>query len=125
MAYGTNESLQIPGLLAGESLASSQYHVVKMGATAGEVKLVNSTSNVAIGVLQNNPADGEVAEVVVLGVTKAKAGGTITAGALLGWNTTARLVAVTGDNTGVFAIAPEAASSGDICTIILTGYNRR
>ena len=124
MAY-SNEFLQIPGLLAGASLASNQFYVVKMASTAGEVVAVNATTDAAFGILLNDPADGEAAQIAISGSVKAKAGGTITAGAYLGFDSTARVVARTGDNSQIIGFAPWAASANDLVNIILYGHGRR
>ena len=70
MPYGSHDSLHIPGLLAGADLSSSQFLAVKLASTAKEVITVNASTDAAIGILQNNPADGEEAEVRFLGVSK-------------------------------------------------------
>ena len=126
MAYG-NQGLYISGLLAGADLSSSQYKLVKMASTAGEVVAVSATTDVCIGILQNAPADGEPAEVQVLGVSKVQAGATaITQGAILGWSSTARATARTAAGSRQNMIGIEAsAAAGDIVTVLLSGYWRR
>lgn len=121
--YG--QTITIPGLLAAADLSSAQYHVMKFASTAGQIKTASAKTSTGIGVLQNDPASGEMASLAVLGISKAVASGSISAGAFLGWNTTGRVRSVTADNTGVFGFANEAATTnGDIIQITITGFQR-
>lgn len=58
--------------VAPSSLATKQHYFVKIGST-GFVICASATDNPS-GVLQNNPAANQVAEVLVLGLTKLVAG---------------------------------------------------
>lgn len=121
MAFTSNYST-IPGLLAGANLSSSQYKVVKLASTAGEVVLAGtSVLTTAAGVLMNDPADGEAALVAYAGVAKVIAGtSAITAGAPLGVNTTSQVVNTTTDNASIIGRALTAASaSGDYIEVLL------
>jgi len=73
----------IPGLSAGASLVNDQYKFVKLSAN-NTVVLCAAATDRPIGVLQNNPASGQAAEVLGIGLSKVKAGGTIAAGDLVG-----------------------------------------
>lgn len=64
--------IKAPNLKAAENLGTYQYTFVKLGAV-GTVEHIDAASDRPIGVLQNNPAAGEEAEVVVFGITKIKA----------------------------------------------------
>ena len=127
MPYGTQQSLDIPGLLAGASLTAKQFHAVKLASTAGEVVAVNATTDAALGILQNNPADGEVAEVRILGVSKMAMAAAVAAGTDLGWNTTAQGTGRTASGSRMsFGRVIEASTAAtDLSTVILTGYWRR
>jgi len=111
----------IPGLVAGADLSSAQYKVVKLASTAGEVVLVAATSTLAIGILQNDPADTEPADVCVSGVCKAVAGPTDVAfGDVLGHDSTSRVSDHTTDNRPILARALEASSAaGDIIRVLV------
>ena len=63
----------IPGLEAGEDLSNDQYKFVKL-TDDFEVKKAGA-GEMAIGVLQNAPDNGEAATVAVFGKTKVKADG--------------------------------------------------
>jgi hypothetical protein len=82
------------------SAATNQFCFVEL-ASNGKVHLANATTDVPIGVLQNLPGLGEVAEVMVLGVTKVRVGGTdISAPGLIGTDATARAAVYVTAGTG-------------------------
>lgn len=71
-------------LLANASLTTKQYYAVKRDATTGLVALAGANEK-CLGILQNKPAEGELAQVRVAGVSLAKLteGGTISFGKFL------------------------------------------
>ena len=74
----------IPGLKAGSSLAALQYHAVKLDTTENQVvPITDGNAERPIGILQNDPANGEAALVAYDGICKAECGGVITFGATL------------------------------------------
>lgn len=91
----------LPGLLATGDLSSSQFCFVKISSTAGKVKAVAATTDFAVGVLQNDPTDGEPADVAVGGLSKILAGTSVgwSAGIAVGWNTTGKAVPLTANST--------------------------
>ena len=126
MPYGTQQSLDIPGLLAGADLSDSQFLAVKLASTAGEVVVVNATTDVAIGILQNAPEDTEPAEIRILGVSKMKMAVTVDQGDVLGWNTTGQGTSRANGGSRAFGHAVETSvDAGDISTVLLTGFWRR
>lgn len=114
--------LSIPGLTAGVSLATSQYLAVQFSTTAGQVKLVTAATDQLAGLLQNDPAAGEAAEVAVIGVAKGKAAGTIYAGDHVTSNSTG-LIATTTGNNHVLGVAVDGASANDIFRVALAPSN--
>ena len=61
----------IPGMLAGSDLSSKQYHVVIFASTEGEVVIAAAPGNSMVaGILQNDPTDGQAADVAYRGVAK-------------------------------------------------------
>ena len=129
MAYNSNNQY-IPGLLAGADLSAWQYKPVRMCSTAGEVnKVVGSATGTTagiVGILHNDPADGEEALVadggVSIGVCGTGAGVTqaqVHAGAALSANSTG-LIVTTLANTAIVGYALEAATaSGDEISVAL------
>ena len=59
--------------VANADLGSYQYYCVACGSVVGEVKRATGASGPGIiGILQNNPYAGDLANVCIFGVTKAK-----------------------------------------------------
>jgi len=116
--------ISLPGLVA--SVAIAQYSSVKLASTAGQVKICSAIADECIGIVQNDPAAGEPAEVAFLGLAKALVEASVAAGDFLGPSTTGRLYAVTGDNSAIVGYAVEGASAtaGDIFAVALTGPAR-
>ena len=114
----------VPGLLAGASQTSNQFKVMKFASTAGEVIIGAAGSDSCIGILLNNPADGEPAEIAALGVTWALAETGVTAGDHLACSATGRVKTTTSANDHVLGVAIDASSSaGDKIRIILSRGN--
>lgn len=129
MAYG-----QMYQTLAGfkansTGLAASQFKVVKLASTAGQVVLsgaLNTTTaaTTIFGVLQNSPAGSEEAEVAIDGICKIKvATSTIAIGDRVGVNSTSLGTdAGSGDNAAFMARALTASAAvNDVITVILQG----
>ncbi len=120
--YG--QIISVPGLLAGADLSAYQYRPVKLASTAGEVVAATAVTDVVVGILQNDPTDGQAASIAGVGsVSLAKAGTSVLAkGAYLTCNSTG-LAPTTADNTAICARAIEAASAaGDLIKItVLAG----
>jgi hypothetical protein len=116
------EYLSFPGLLAGADLSDYQYHIVKIATTAGEVVRASANTDELFGVVQNDPEDGEAADVAVMGFCKVVCSTGITAGSYLTTDTTGRAVATTVNGTSTVGYAPlVGTNAGDIIEIVLTG----
>lgn len=109
------------------SLATSQYFCVYSTGTCtnslGYVALcITSTNgtNRAIGVLQNNPAAGQPAEVRLRGVTKMATSAVVTAGAQVtcGTDGTALTASTTAHTVLGKALSASASTSGEIITVL-------
>lgn len=124
MASTYGEYWTIPDKLAGANLASSQYKIVKAASTAGEVIVAAAGSDKILGVLMNDPADGEVAEVAVLGIVKCLAEASVAAGDHVAASTTARAKATTSANDHVLGIALDASgAAGDLIRVAVAISN--
>lgn len=113
----------IPGLKAGAS-ALTQYRVVKFSAnTANCVVNVAATTDVAIGVVQNDPAGGGEALVQNAGEALCIAGvNDLAAGDNVGYDSTGRVVDHTTDNRLSIGRAREASTAiGDYVRVLLYG----
>jgi len=123
MAYEfSNYSVKVT-LVAGESLAAKQYHFVKIDNGTGKVVAVSGATDRPIGVVQNNPASGEEAEVLISGGTKIKAGGSASAGQALFASASATGVTLAFGTTASAAFAAgtfiTAAAAGEITTAVI------
>ena len=113
----------IPGLIAGDSLAAKQYYIVKMASTDGEVIVSAAVGDMHIGIVQNDPAADEPAEVACAGVALGKAGDSITIGQRLTALSTGTLSGTSGGTASsqrLVGIALEAASAGDIISVLVS-----
>lgn len=120
ISRGPNQG--IPGLVATGDLSSSQYKLVKISSTAGAVKVGSAATDDCIGVLYNDPTDGQPAEVVTLGVVAVLAEASVSAGNPVACSTTGRVKATTTSNNTVVGYALEASSAaGDLISILFSG----
>lgn len=113
--------------LAGADLSTKQFYAVKVDS-AGKVVLAGA-GEMALGILQNNPASNVAGTIAMAGSSKAVAGGSITAGDPVAADANGKLVAATRGRTNtsdagaavdpligshVIGIALEGASANDI-----------
>lgn len=117
------ELVVLPGLTAAASLNNHQFGVVRISAAnkvniASEVNVSGATKT-AFGVLQNKPYVNEAAQVAVFGKSKVFAGGAITAGAPISYDSSGHVIdAVSGDV--VIGRALEAATTaGELVSALI------
>lgn len=105
---------------ANADLSTKQYYFVEAVA-GGKVDACNAITDVALGVLQNDPASGMPASVAVIGTTKVVAAAAITEGAKVAPAADGR--AQTAVSTQIpRGIALDAAgAAGDVIEILLIG----
>jgi len=82
MAYDITGGSTVVSFEAAGDLSSSQYKLVKLDAN-GKVVIVAATTDIPVGVLQNAPASGGTASVLVCGVSKVSADASINEGVML------------------------------------------
>lgn len=110
-------------------LSTNQFYFV-VDDGSGNVELNSVQGKACLGVLQNDPAAGEVATVRVYGVSKVVAGGAITFGQLVESNATGEAIPVvdttasttTGALTGGFCMGialDSAAAAGDLVSVLI------
>lgn len=112
------------------SAASQQFILVKLDSS-GNVHPCTAVGDIPIGVLQNRPQRDETAEVMLLGITKIRAGATdLSVGALLAVDATSRAATVVAGTTGTSSyivgkvIAVDAADNdGALVTASLNCLN--
>lgn len=82
MAYSGSPTI-IVSAKAGADLSAKQYFYVKLNAD-NQVILCAAATDIPLGVLQNDPASGQDATVMVMGVSKVESDAALTAGWLVG-----------------------------------------
>jgi len=121
----SNYSVKVT-LVAGADLSAAQYKFVKLNSS-GQAVVCSSATDIPIGVLQNDPASGAEAEVLVIGGTKIIAGAAIAEGAQVGTSTAGKAVALTaGTDTTKYvagALLTESGADGDIVTAVINCAN--
>ena len=100
MAYTVN-LITLPGFTAETDLSAKQFYAVKCNSTAGHVAIVNATTDIPMGVLQNKPKAGYEAEIAIIGVAKMIAGTSVgwTAGVRVGVDSTGKAAPVASGTT--------------------------
>ncbi len=94
-------------------LSSSQYCVVVLGTSDGQVKLPGAAGAKAVGVLQNTPTAGNAARVRRFGASKIKANGAFTKGDTLSAAATTGKVDTSTTTHYPVGLAEEAATAAD------------
>lgn len=98
-------------LEAGEDLSSAQYKFVKI--SSGKAVACSAATDVPIGVLQNDPASGEEAAIVVVGGTKVLSSASISAGVKIGTNNAGKADAkVAGTDTTEYTVGQVILGAG-------------
>jgi len=115
----------IRSFIAEEDLSSYQYHFIALSSTEDYVRLMDSTSEVACGILQNAPEAGEAASVMIEGISKLVAGsaldiGNIVASEYVSATDNGKGDYVTIDNDNKRALVLKGVSAEDsLCTVHL------
>jgi hypothetical protein len=104
-------------------LSTRQFCFVKMGAANDEVVLCTVAGEIAVGVLMNAPAAGELAEVAMFGSgAKVKCSGVVARGAQISVTVTTGQGKAALATEQVVALALETAAAGDIIPVQLLTY---
>lgn len=114
MSYDLNKNSLT--LVAAADLSAKQYHAVSVN-TDGKAAAADA-DDFAVGILQNNPGAGQAATVTYHGVSKAKAGGSITAGARVTSNASGQIVAAAAGDS-ILGIALTGGASGDVVSVLV------
>lgn len=110
--------LDIPGFTAVSTLASSQYYIVQLASTAGQVKLATSGTSKIIGVVQNDPAAGQPVELAYAGVFKVAGETSVAIGDFVTASSTGRAkTTTTGGNTVIGKALDATSTAGDIIRV--------
>jgi hypothetical protein len=119
-------AVQTPGINIGIctaaadlSAASNQFRAVRVTA-AFAVNLTNAAGQATIGILQNKPASGQPADIVMVGVSKAVAGAAITVGSEVMAGADGRIITAATAGSNVIGVALEAAANAnEVITVAL------
>jgi len=104
-----------------DDLSSSQWLFVKMNGN-GIVDACDGTTDVPVGVLQDEAATGQGVSVRTIGYTKVILGDTVTAGQFVGTDASAACIPLTPGTSTTLYVAGQAVvggASGEIGEIIL------
>lgn len=106
-------------------LSALQYTFVKLDS-AGQVVAVAAATDIPVGVLQNAPTAGKIAEVLVVGGTKLIASAAIALPALIGTTSAGRAVKLAaGTDTTKYILGQAegeqgiAAANGDVISVFV------
>lgn len=111
---------KIGTLTAGADLSALQYTFVKLNSS-GAVIACSALGEATIGVLQNKPISGAVAEVMCVGVSKVLSSAAITAGNLImtAANGKGATAATTGSRSVGFALETAGSGAADIISCFI------
>lgn len=110
-------------LKAGQDLSTAQYTFVKLSADNTIVQCSATTDN-PLGVLQNKPGSLGAAEVMVQGLTKLVAGGSLAYGVLVGTDASGKGTSVVSGTSGTVAypkgmvVTGNTAANGIVSALI-------
>lgn len=119
MAY-ENVSHHCVSLVANGDLSAKQFCAVAVNS-AGRAVVADAEDQV-IGIVQNNPAAGQAANVAYGGVSKGKLGGTVAAGARVTANASGEIIAAASAGDSVVGVALNGGASGEIISILVNPY---
>lgn len=113
-------------LPAGADLSSSQFKFVKLNSS-GQVVDVAAATDIPVGVLQNKPASGGAAEVMVIGVTKVQGDADLAKGAQIGSSSDGQAAAyVNGTDTTKYVVGQvllDNSAAGGIASALINCAN--
>tara|TARA_R110000824_G_scaffold31342_5_gene102141 strand:- start:5183 stop:5602 length:420 start_codon:yes stop_codon:yes gene_type:complete len=130
MAYDNTGGSTIVSFEAAGDLSSSQYKLVKLDAN-GKVVIVAATTDIPVGVLQNAPASGSTASVLVCGVSKVSADAAINEGVMLKTSADGQVTTISMDAalaasealTPTLCIGVAYTAAGGAAELITAGIN--
>lgn len=108
--------------VAGGDLSSSQYKFVKLNSS-GEVVVCAAITDIPIGVVQNKPTQGGVAEVVIAGITKIQGDVNLARGDQIGTSADGQAAAIVhGTATTVYGVGQcllDNSTAGGLATCVI------
>jgi len=120
----TEQNIWRESFEAAEDLSSDQYHFVVLTST-GTVRRPDSEDEIAIGILQNAPASGDPAEVMIIGKSKCVANAALTIGTFVKPEYVGASDAGKADDAGTWwdtargMVIEAAGAEDDLCAVVL------
>ena len=111
--------------VAGGDLTTSQFKIVKLNSS-GEVVVCTAIADKPIGILQNNPASGGMAEVMIAGISKVVGQGDLAKGALVATHTNGNAIVYTPAVTTscmIGQVLNDNTATGGLATIAFSCFN--
>jgi len=121
----TEQAIWRESFEAAESLADDQFRFVVLNSS-GKVRRPDSEDEIAIGILQNAPASGEAATVMIIGKSKLVANAALTVGTFVKPEYVGAADAGKGDDAGTWwdtargMVVEAAGAEDDLCSVWLT-----
>lgn len=113
-------------LPAGGDLSSSQFKFVKLNSS-GQVVDIAAATDIPVGVLQNKPASGGAAEVMVIGISKVQGDADLAKGAQIGTSSDGQAAAyVNGTDTTKYVVGQvllDNSAAGGIASALINCAN--
>jgi hypothetical protein len=125
MAYdGTGKNQILISLAAGEDLSAQAKQFLFVVLSSGAVIAATGATDKPVGVLQNRPKSGEMADVCIFGITKVRANAALSEDASVGTSSDGEAATYTASDTTkhiVGRVLPGGATSnaGEYATIAL------
>jgi hypothetical protein len=110
MATQWGDSLHITGLVATGDLSAKQFQPVKHASTVGAVKVCDAITDKCIGILNNDPTDGQAADIIAAGNAKVKCETTLAVGEFLSPDSTGYVKVAASANTRIVGFLLEAST---------------
>lgn len=102
-----------------------KFTIVKADTAANNSVVVNAAATTwPVGIAQDTPATGAIAQVRVLGISKVLAGGTIAAGDRLTSDSAGKAIATTTAGNVIVGTALTAGVANDVISVLLTGPSK-
>lgn len=111
---------------AGGDLSSSQFKFVKLNSS-GQVVDIAAVTDIPVGVLQNKPASGAEATVMVAGITKVQGDADLSKGNQIGTSADGQAAAyVAGTDTTKYIVGQvldDNSAAGGLATALISCFN--
>lgn len=109
--------------VAGGDLSAKQYHFVKLN-TSGQVVICAAATDKPVGILQNAPASGGVAEVMLAGISKVSADADLAIGDQIGTSGDGQADAKTpGTDTTEYVVGEVLTANTAAAGIVSVAFN--